>query len=310
MFRSPSLPADHPAFARLPVDHIRVGSGAHGIAVHVSGDLAREDVSPLVCIPGYQRNMSDFDDFVPLFRTVAGDTYPMVLIDLAGRGRSDTLAGKQPYSTFTDSQDVLGVLDALAIEKAIILGQGHGGQVAMVMAMQRPTALAGVILLDAGPVADPRGLVRLRNNLRHVLAIKGEAIARAALRKILVADYPGESETRLDTLIARSFWFARGRARPIHDSRLMTQLDAIEFDDILAPQWKLFDALAATPLMVARTQLSDQLRRETFDEMARRRSDAVTLMIDGQGCPALLDKLADVQPIADFVLHQRSPGRH
>ena len=54
-------------------------------------------------------------------------------------------------------------------------------------------------------------------------------------------------------------------------------------------------------LMLLRTQLTDQLRRETFDEMARRRPDAVALLIAGQGSPALFDQHEEIQAVARFV---------
>ena len=52
--------------------------------VHVTGRLSQQHL-PVVCIPGYQRNMSDFTGFVQGF----GRAWPLVLIDLPGRGRAD-----------------------------------------------------------------------------------------------------------------------------------------------------------------------------------------------------------------------------
>jgi hypothetical protein len=68
------------------------------------------------------------------------------------------------------------------------------------------------------------------------------------------------------------------------------------------PQWPLFDALAIAPLLLLRTQLTDQLRRETFDEMRRRRPDALALTIAGQGSPALFDQSEEIEAVAQFVL--------
>jgi hypothetical protein len=53
--------------------------------------------------------------------------------------------------------------------------------------------------------------------------------------------------------------------------------------------------------MLMRTQLTDQLRRETFEEMLRRRPDAEGYIIEGQASPALLSTHDDVEPIAEFV---------
>lgn len=309
MFRAPAPPPDHPPFSGLPVRMITVGPAAHRLAVHVSGSLPRTPL-PLVCLAGYQRNMSDFADFLPLFRNLAGEQHAVVLIDLAGRGRSCRHPRGRPYLTPIEADDVLGVMDSLGIGRAVMLGQSHGGQVAMTLNVRRPGALAGAILVDAGPVADPRGLVRLRNNLRHVLSRKAEADAREALRRMLLADYPGESVARIDGLAERQLWFTRkGRAKPLFDIRLLDQLEAFDFDDILEPQWSYFDCLAPVPLMLLRTRLSDQLRRETFEEMIRRRPDARTMTITGQGCPALLDGAAETSAIADFMVEIASRAK-
>jgi len=93
----------------------------------------------------------------------------------------------------------------------------------------------------------------------------------------------------------------RGRARPLYDKRLIEALASINFDDVLMAQWPLFDALTCAPLLLLRTQLTDQLRRETFDEMTRRRPDAVALTIAGQGSPALFDQREEIEAVADFV---------
>jgi hypothetical protein len=70
---------------------------------------------------------------------------------------------------------------------------------------------------------------------------------------------------------------------------------------VLLAQWPLFDALDSAPLMMMRTQLTQQLRRETFEEMMRRRRDAEAFVIESQGSPALLDNADDVRPIVEFV---------
>ena len=81
----------------------------------------------------------------------------------------------------------------------------------------------------------------------------------------------------------------------------MTPLETISFDDVLTPQWALFEALNHRPLMILRTQLTDQLRRETYEEMVRRRPDAVALTIAGQGSPALFDQHEEIEAVAGFI---------
>lgn len=308
MARKRTTPADHAAFSELPVTHVTLSAGVRA-AVHLSGTLSSRRL-PVVCIPGYQRNMSDFADFTSYFRRASGGEWPVVLLDLPGRGRADDRLKAADYSSLADARDVASTLAALGIGRAIMLGQGHGGQVAMALAASHPLLIAGTVLLDSGPVTDSRGIVRLRSNLAHVESLRGTKAVTAGFRRILGGDYPGLPDTRLDALIGRSHAIdTRGRARALYDRRLIEALTSINFDDVLMPQWQLFDALSCAPLMLLRTQLTDQLRRETFDEMTRRRPDAVALTIAGQGSPALFDQREEIEAVAEFVIRISQQAR-
>ncbi|KKB85737.1 hypothetical protein VW29_05410 [Devosia limi DSM 17137] len=296
------IPADHPPFAALPVRMVTLGDGRLQAAVKVSGTLSSRRV-PVVCIPGYQRNMTDFTDFDAYFQRLGGGNWPVVLLDLPGRGRSADRVRAEDYSSLRDAEDIATILAALGIESAVFLGQGYGGQVTMALAARHRLLIAGAVLLDAGPVTDSRGIVRLRNNLRHIESVRGANAVKAGFRRMLAGDYPGSSESQLDALMGRSHYLdKRGRAKPLHDPRLIEALNDFSFDDVLTAQWPLFDALAGAPLMLLRTQLTDQLRRETFDDMTRRRPDALALIIAGQGSPALFDQHEEIEAVADFVI--------
>ncbi len=295
------LPQDHPPFDALPVRYITVGRGRARIAVHVAGRID-EGALPVICVPGYQRNMSDFADFIgQLHRQLEAD-WPVVLIDLQGRGRSTDRPCRQSYLSTSDAEDVAAVADALGIASAVLLGQGHGGQVLMALSALRPLLNAGTVLIDAGPRSDPRGLVRLRNNLNDIGSLRGETAFRRMTRQMLATDYPSATEQLLDRLALRThFLDRRRRVRELFDPRLLQMLEGFEHDDILVAQWPLFAGLGTAPLLLMRTQRTDQLRREIFEEMMRRRRDTEGYVIDGQGSPALLDNADDVRPIATFI---------
>lgn len=302
MFSRPRTPPDdYPSFANLPITRYAIGPADEMVAVHVSGRLAIGRI-PLVCVPGYQRNMADFADFANHFHRVFGDDWPIVLVDLKGRGRSSDRADKARYISTVDALDLIQVLAALAVDGGIFIGQGYGGQVVMALAAERPNLLAGSVLIDAGPVSDPRGLVRLRNNLKDLEGNRSEAGFRTMFRRMLAPDYPAATEGLLDVLAARSHYLdKRSRVRGLFDPHLVKMLEPFEHDDILVPQWRLYDALASAPLMLMRTQLTEQVRRETFEEMLRRRRDADGYVIEGSGSPALLNTPEDVEPIAEFA---------
>jgi pimeloyl-ACP methyl ester carboxylesterase len=297
---SRTVPPDHPAFAALPCQMVTLSAGLRA-AVHVAGRLSSGHV-PLICIPGYQRNMSDFTDLAGYFQRMGGGEWPVVLLDLPGRGRADDRRKIGDYSSVADAGDLAAVVTALGLDRAVFLGQGHGGQVAMVLAAQHPLLVAGTVLVDSGPVIDSRGIVRLRNNLEHIDKLRGKAV-QAGFRRILGGDYPGLPDDQMALLMARSHYVdKRGRARPLFDQRLIAAWTGINFDDVLTPQWPLFDALTCAPLMLMRTQLTDQLHRQTFDEMVRRRPDATALTLAGQGSPALFNDREEIEAVAKFVI--------
>lgn len=289
--------------------HIALRDARTRAAVHLRGRFV-DGCAPLVCLAGYNRNMSDYATFADYFERIGGGDWPLVLIDLPGRGRADDRPAGKGYSTVSDAEDLADILCALGIGRAVLLGQGHGGQVAMALAVRHPLLISGTILLDSGPVTDSRGIVRLRNNLDHVSGLRGSRTVMAGFRRMLAGDHPGLAEAELDRLALRSHWLdKRGRPHPLFDRRLIEQIRDIGFNDILVAQWPLYEALSCAPLMLMRTQLTDQVRRETFEEMARRRPDAEAIIIPGQGSPALFDDPADIETIAAFVRHVGTRSR-
>jgi pimeloyl-ACP methyl ester carboxylesterase len=112
LFGARTLPDDHPAFANLPIRRITVGTAKEHMAVHVAGQLLIGR-APIVCVPGYQRNMADFADFIGLFHRVMGEDWPVVLIDLKGRGRSADRGDKAQYISTVDAADIAQVCAAL-----------------------------------------------------------------------------------------------------------------------------------------------------------------------------------------------------
>jgi len=299
--RKRTLPDDYPAFQGLPVTRYAVGPSDEFIAVHVAGRL-RVGRTPIVCVPGYQRNLADFRDFSSNFLRTFGDDWPVVLLDLKGRGRSSDRSDKSRYISTIDAVDLIQVLAALAVEGGIFIGQGYGGQVVMALAAERPNLVSGAVLIDAGPVSDPHGLVRLRNNLNELEGGRSEVGFRTMSRRMLSPDYPAATDGLLDVLTGRTHYLdRRNRVQTLFDPHLIRMLEAFQHDDILVPQWQFFDALGNAPLLLMRTQLTEQVRRETFEEMLRRRRDAEGYALEGQGSPALLNTPEDVEPITEFV---------
>jgi pimeloyl-ACP methyl ester carboxylesterase len=83
-----------------------------------------------------------------------GSGYCAVLIDSRGHGRSTRDA--QPFSYELMASDVLTVMDALHLEKAVLVGWSDGACTALVLAARAPSRIAGVFFFACN--MDPSGV--------------------------------------------------------------------------------------------------------------------------------------------------------
>jgi len=95
---------------------------------------------PLVLISGLGYSLWQWHRMVPLL----AEHFQVVTFDNRGVGQSDKPAG--PYTAGMLAADTVGLLDALNIEKAVILGHSMGGFIAQSMALDFPQRVEKLIL--------------------------------------------------------------------------------------------------------------------------------------------------------------------
>jgi lipase len=77
--------------------------------------------------------------------------------DLRGRGRSNDLEG--PAGLDAHARDLISVLDALGVERAVVVGHSMGAFVALVLGDLHPERVSRVVLVDGGlPLDLPSGM--------------------------------------------------------------------------------------------------------------------------------------------------------
>ncbi len=86
----------------------------------------------------------------------------VVNVDLRGHGRSG--AATEPFTLYDMVADVVAVLEALGIERAVWAGLSIGGMIALRAALTAPESVSGLILLDTDAGAEKPG-VALRYRL-------------------------------------------------------------------------------------------------------------------------------------------------
>lgn len=104
---------------------------------------------PLVFIHGLGSSTRDWEFQVPVFSR----TYQVIAFDLRGHGRSAKPAG--PYDVPMFAHDLAGLLLALNIPAAHIVGISLGGGIAFQFAMDYPRQIKTLTIVNSAPTLGP-----------------------------------------------------------------------------------------------------------------------------------------------------------
>jgi pimeloyl-ACP methyl ester carboxylesterase len=273
-----------------------------GLKLHVCAYGARTAAAvPVVCLPGLTRTGDDFDT---LATALAGDPRQLryvIAVDYRGRGRSDYDSNPLNYNLANELADLLAVLTALDIGPAVFVGTSRGGILAMLLASARPTAIAGVVLNDIGPVIEVQGLARIKSYVGNLPEPKSFADGAEILRRLFGLQFPKLSDDDWTAFSRRAFKEQRGRLLPTYDVRIAKTLESIDLERPLQPLWAEFDALAHVPMMVIRGANSDVLAPATVAAMRARRAQLDAVEVADQGHAPLLAESETIEQIASFI---------
>jgi pimeloyl-ACP methyl ester carboxylesterase len=109
----------------------------------ISYDVHGDGDRPLVLIHGLLMNRRMFDRLAPVM-VEQGNT--VITIDLLGHGRSDRPPEMVNYSMSFFAQQVVGLLDHLGIDKAVVGGTSLGANVTLTVAKDAPKRLKGMFV--------------------------------------------------------------------------------------------------------------------------------------------------------------------
>src|ERR1700750_1240307 len=277
-------------------------SAPDGLKLHVRryGPRNAESV-PVVCLPGLARTAADFETLATAPAGNGEHPRRVIALDYRGRGLSDYDRNPENYTVQVELADILAVITALECLPAVFIGPSRGGILAMLLAAVRPTAIAGVVLNDIGPVIEPKGLMRIKGYVGKLPQPRSFEDGAEILRRLFDAQFP--KLTPADWLKAshRSFKDEKGRLVPTYDVNLAKTMEGVDIERPLPPLWKEFDALRNHPVMVIRGANSDILSAATVEAMAARHPGLETLEVPDQGHTPLLVEGDVVAQIADFV---------
>jgi pimeloyl-ACP methyl ester carboxylesterase len=253
---------------------------------------------PVICLHGLTRNSKDFEQLAP---RLAQSGRRIVVPDVRGRGLSDRDPNPANYTPKTYARDILGLMDALGLARAVFVGTSMGGIVTMALALIRTRAVAAAILNDVGPEIAPEGLARIITYAGAAAKISTwDDAAKYAQRTNGVA-FPAYSNDDWEKFARRMF--REGIAGPEldYDPAITVALRPPgKVASLLA--WLLFRRLARRrPTLLLRGALSDVVTAEIAARMQRKAPGLKRVDVPNVGHAPMLMEAAAIGAIEDFL---------
>jgi pimeloyl-ACP methyl ester carboxylesterase len=275
-------------------------SAPDGLKLHVRcwGPRAAEGI-PVVCLSGLARTAADFDALAPALAD--GGARRVIALDYRGRGQSEYDPDPENYNLAVELADVLAVATALECLPAIFVGTSRGGILTMLLAAQRPAAIAGAVLNDIGPVIEPQGLMRIKGYVGKLPQPRSFDDGAEVLRRLFSGQFPKLDKDDWLKASHRTFREEKGALVPTYDVNLAKTLESIDPEKPVPSLWKEFDAMRNMRVLAIRGENSDLLSAATFEEMQARHPALETLIVPDQGHAPLLAEAETIARICDFV---------
>lgn len=260
-----------------------------GLQLHYRDYAGRADRPPVLCLPGLTRNARDFED---LAQRLAGE-WRVICVELRGRGDSGYAKDSATYNPLQYLED-LGELFAHAkLNQVVAIGTSLGGLLTMLLAATGPERLAGALLNDVGPEVDPAGIERIRGYVGQARNFPTWMHAARALAESQGPTFPEASITDWLAMAKRCMVVgSNGRIHFDYDMKIAEPFATADGASN-ADMWPAFEALAGRPVTLLRGALSDVLSAATFEQMAKRLPEAVTVTVPKVGhAPTLSEPVA------------------
>jgi pimeloyl-ACP methyl ester carboxylesterase len=283
-----------------PVSHYVTAQDGLKLHVRAYGASATPAL-PVVCLPGLARTGADFHRLASALADDVEHPRYVLALDYRGRGLSDYDSNPDNYSLPVELADVLSVLAALAIGKAVVIGTSRGGLLAMLLGSAQPAVLAGVVLNDIGPVIEQQGLARIKGYVGRLPQPESFEEAAEILRQRFNPQFPALSADDWMEHAQRTFRNQSGRIIPDYDPMLAHALRDVDIERPPPALWEQFDRLADVPMLIIRGANSDLLSPATVEAMRARRRQCETLVVPDQGHAPLLTDNETISRIGTFI---------
>jgi pimeloyl-ACP methyl ester carboxylesterase len=276
-------------------DRFWTAPGPGGLRLHARDYAAAsgEARAPVVCLHGLTRNARDFEALAPHI-TARGRR--VLALDVRGRGQSAWDPDPTRYVPVTYAADVLALLDALAIARAVFVGTSMGGLITMTVGAMRPGAVAAAVINDVGPELAPEGVKRIMGFAGQGTPVRSWADAAAYAERVNAVAFPHYGPRQWEAFARRLFAEKDGAPVLDYDPAIAKAFapppPPAEGQAPPPPPdlWPLFKGLAGRPLLTLRGGISDLLSPDILARMREAIPDMAAVEVPGVGHAPMLDE--------------------
>lgn len=168
---------------------------------------------PLVLISGIGYSLWEWHKMVPFL----AEHFQVIVFDNRGTGQSDKPSG--PYTAQMLAADTVGLLDALNIEKAVIMGHSMGGFIAQAIALGFPQRVDKLILCSTN-FGGPHHVPVTPDAMKVLTDVSSDPLTRFK-NGLVVSTAPGWAEKHPEII---QKWVEWRVANPIDPSAYQAQL--------------------------------------------------------------------------------------
>ena len=263
---------------------------------------------PVVCLPGLTRSSRDFHQLATYLAGHRHRPRRILAFDYRGRGKSEWDKNPAGYNPLTEMADVLAGMAATGVSRAVIVGTSRGGIIGMLMAIDRPGAVAGLVLNDVGPSIEALGLARIRAYVGRTPVPDDWTDAAHIQRRLHGGLFTAWGDEDWDAFARLTYREEEGHPQSDYDPALAGTLDGVELDREMPSLWNEFSALHAIPVLSIRGENSDLLSHATVARMAREHPALSTISVPNEGHPPLLVRSSLLSRISAFITALEGSG--
>ena len=255
---------------------------------------------PVILLHGLTRSSADFERLAPW---IAARGRRVLAADFRGRGRSAWDPQPMNYVPPTYAADILALLDAAGVGRAVFVGTSLGGIVTLALAAMRPLAVAAAVLNDVGPNLAPEGLARIGGYAGRDASVKDWSEAAAYARAINEAAFPMYGEEEWDAFARRLFETAPdGTLRLAYDPDISAPIRAAGPGALAPDITPLFVGLAkGRPLLLIRGGISDLIDPKRVAQMRLLAPHMAVAEVPNVGHAPMLDEPEALAALKRFL---------